>query len=372
MPDRTQALHTRLTAVLNSLPDPSGGTATLDLEQALGDRLGISEVVAMASGTMALQGALAACGIGPGDEVLVPALTVVMTVAPVIALGARPVFVDSDPVTLEVNYADAEAKCTVRTRAIVAVHLWGRMGDPAALETFATEHGLTVVEDAAQAIGTARNRQRAGTVGSAGCFSMKDGKILASAEGGFVVTDEPEIAARVRAWRNHGQPPPRGEILRAGVATNARLATPLAAIAHTNLDHLHSLVELRRAQAGHVTDALTGVPGLRPLSPALGEDWNGYAPLLHLDLPRPRAFAQHLARLGVPSSTGTFNLVPCDTRPGFTYPGREPCRGAAQILDHTLAVILTEHDTTATLDRYADVIAHQADVWAAADERNPR
>lgn len=360
-PDRTRALHARLAPVLTALPDPTGGTAAADLEQALARRLGVAEVVAVSSGTAALHAALAGCGIGPGDEVLVPALTVVMTAAPVRALGARPVFVDSDPATLDVDYADAAAKVTGRSRALIAVHLWGRMGDTAALGGFAAEHGLMLVEDAAQAIGTTRDRHGAGTVGAAGCFSTKDGKILSSGEGGFVATDRLEIAARARAWRNHGQPPPPGS--QTGVATNARLAAPLAAIAHTNLDHLPSLVELRRAQTRHLTDALTGVPGLRPLPPAPGEQWNGYAPLLHLDLPRPRAFAQHLARLGVPNSTGTFHLVPCDTRPGYAAPGQAPCRGAAQILDRTLAVILTEHDTAPTLDHYATLIAREAAIW---------
>jgi perosamine synthetase len=342
------------------MPDPSGGTATADLEHALAQALGAAHAVAVSSGTAALHAALAACGIGPGDEVLVPALSVAMSAAPVVALGARPVFVDSDPATLDLDFDDAAHKVTAHTRAIMPVHLWGRMGNPAALTGFATEHGLTVVEDAAQAIGTTRDGKRAGTVGT-GCFSMKDGKILWSGEGGFVLTDRPEIAEHARAWRSHGQPPPPDQ---ARAATNARLAAPLAAIASANLHHLDALVELRRAQARHLINALEHAPGLRRLAPARGEEWNAYAPLLHLDLPRPRAFAEHLAARGVPSSTGTFRLVPCDTRPAFADPGRAPCRGTARILDRTLAVVLTEHDEASDLDRYAAVIAREATAWA--------
>lgn len=364
VPDRAHLLNTRLTAMLEQMPDPSGGAATGDLEQALAQALGVAQVAAVSSGTAALHAALAACGIGLGDEVLVPALSVVMTVAPLVALGARPVFVDSDPATLDVDYDDAARKVTARTRAIVPVHLWGRMGDPAALANFACEHELAVVEDAAQAIGTARDAHQAGTVGTAGCFSMKDGKILWSGEGGFLATDRPEIAEHARAWRSHWQPPLPGQAPHSRMAANARLAAPLAAIASANLHYLKELVELRRAQTHHLLNALARTPKLRPLAPAPGEEWNAYAPLLHLDLPHPRAFAEHLARQGVPNSTGTFHLVPCDTRPVLADPSQSPCRGASQILDRTLAVIVSEHDRAADLDRYAAVIAREATAWA--------
>lgn len=363
VPDRTQLIADRLAPVLEQMPDPSGGATVAGLEQALAQTLGVAQVVAVSSGTTALHAALAASHIGPGDEVLVPALSVVMSVAPLVALGARPVFIDSDPATLEVDYDDAARKLTSRTRAIMPVHLWGRMAEPTALTGFAAEHGLAIVEDAAQAIGTGRNTQQAGTVGSVGCFSMKDGKILWSGEGGFLATDRPEIAEHARAWRSHWQPPPPGQAPQARVGTNARLAAPLAAIASANLHHLQELVELRRAQMRYLLHALAPVPGLRPVTPAAGEEWNAYAPLLHLDLPHPRAFAQHLAHQGVPSSTGTFHLVPCDTRPAFTDQSRAPCHGTAQILDRTLAVVVTEHDKATDLDRYATVIAREATTW---------
>jgi len=234
------------------------------------------------------------------------------------------------------------------------------MGDPAALASFASEHGLAVVEDAAQAVGTTRDGQRAGTVG---CFSMKDGKILWSGEGGFLLTARREVAEYARAFRSHWLPAPPGEAPLSRLATNSRLAAPLAAIALANLRRISHLVQLRQEQTRHLLHALEQTPGLVALSPAAGEEWNGFAPLLHIDLPNPRAFAEHVAQQGVPSSTGRFRLVPCDTRPMFTSPDR-PCRGAAQILDHTLAVVLTERDTETTLDRYAAVIAREATAWA--------
>ncbi|WP_433435383.1 DegT/DnrJ/EryC1/StrS family aminotransferase [Nonomuraea sp. CA-141351] len=358
-----QPLADQLAAVLHQMPDPSGGPAAGQLERDLAEAFGVPHAVAVASGTAALHAALSACGIGPGDEVLVPALTVVMTVAPLHALGATPVFVDSDTATLDLDYNDAARKVTSRTRAIIPVHLWGRMGDPAALTAFASEHGLAIVEDAAQAAGTAHDGQQAGTVGTVGCFSMKDGKILWSGEGGFLLTTRRDVAEHARAFRSHWQPAPPGEAPLSRLATNSRLAAPLAAIALANLRRLTCLVELRRAQTRYLLHALEQAPGLIALAPAMREEWNGFAPLLHIDLPNPRAFAEHLTQQGVPNSTGSFRLVPCDTRPMFTDRDR-PCRGAAQILDHMLAVILTERDTETTLDRYAAVITTEATAWA--------
>lgn len=286
-----------------------------------------------------------------------------MSVAPIAALGARPVFIDSDPTTLDLDYADAAAKVTSRTRAIMPVHLWGRMGNPADLAGFAAEQGLTVVEDAAQAIGTERDGDQAGGVGTAGCFSMKDGKILWSGEGGFLATSHRETAEHAAAFRSHWQEVPPGGAPQSRLTTNTRLAAPLAAIALANLRRLPALVELRRAQTDHLVHALEKAPGLH--APATGEEWNGFAPLLHLDLPNPRAFAEHLARRGgVLNSTGSFRLVPCDTRPMFTSPDRTPCRGAAEILDHTLAMIITERDTETALDNYAVTIIREATAWA--------
>lgn len=352
----------QVAVVLSQMPDPSGGPAAGQLERDLAETFGVSHAVAVSSGTAALQAAFAACGIGPGDEVLVPALSVVMTVAPLAALGATPVFVDSHPATLDLDYDDAAGKVTPRTRAIVPVHLWGRMGDPAALTAFASAHDLVVIEDAAQAAGTTRDGRRAGTIGTIGCFSMKDGKILWSGEGGFLLTARGDLAEHAAAFRSHWQPAPAGQQPLSRLATNSRLAAPLAAIALANVYRIEELVAVRRAQTRRLLHAVGQQCSLTALEPAAGEDWNGFAPLLHVDLPRARAFAEHLAQQGVPNSTGTFRLVPCDTRPMFPQLAT-PCHGAARILDHTLAVLLTERDTDADVEHYAAVIAREANTW---------
>ncbi|MFD3662846.1 DegT/DnrJ/EryC1/StrS family aminotransferase [Streptomyces sp. NPDC058659] len=362
-PDKAPLLR-EVTASLSAMPDPAASSHLRVFEDEAAHALGTAHAVAVSSGTAALHAALSACGIGPGDEILVPALTVIMTVAPLRALGATPVFVDSDPATLDLDYEDAARKVTARTRAIIPVHLWGRMGDPGALTAFASEHGLAVIEDAAQAVGTSRNERLAGTVGMVGCFSMKDGKILWSGEGGFLTTGSGQVAEHARAFRSHWQPAPPGEAPLSRLATNSRLAAPLAALALANLRRLPDLIERRRAQTRYLLNALERIPGLTALAPGAGEEWNGFSPLLHIGLPGPRAFAEHLAQQGVPNSTGSFRLVPCDTRPPFPRP-QQPCRGTAEILDRTLAVVLAEGDTQATLDNYADVVARAAAAWAS-------
>ncbi|MFG3348738.1 DegT/DnrJ/EryC1/StrS family aminotransferase [Streptomyces sp. NPDC048018] len=360
-----EGLGEGMLAALAGMPDAAGASFADRFEQDLTERFTSRHAVAVSSGTTALHAALSAVGVGPGDEVLVPALTVVMTTAPLAQLGATPVFVDSDPDTLDLDFDDATAKVTARTKAIVPVHLWGRMGDPASLRSFAAEHGLAVVEDAAQAAGSSRGGVPAGAVGDTGCFSMKDGKILWSGEGGYVLTDGSALAAHVRAFRGHWLTPPPGGRPQERLAVNARLAEPLAALAQANLRRFPDLLERRRAQTGYLLQALAAARGLTPLRPAKDEAWNHYAPLLRISLPAPRAFAEHLARQGVPSSTGTFRLVPCDTRPMFATNDRALCRGAAEVLDRTLALVLTERDDEAVLDRYAAAITREATAWRA-------
>ncbi|MFB6884187.1 DegT/DnrJ/EryC1/StrS family aminotransferase [Streptomyces noursei] len=356
-------LRERMLAALAGMPDPPGGKFTTRFEHDLTQVFARRHAVAVSSGTTALHTALSAVGVGPDDEVLMPALAVIMTAQPIVQLGAKPVFVDSDPDTLDLDYADAASKVTARTKAIVPVHLWGRMGDPVRLRAFAAERGLTIVEDAAQAAGTSRAGVPAGAAGAAGCFSTKDGKILWSNEGGFALSDDPAIAAHIRAFRGHWLTPPPGGRPQERLGLPGRMPELIALLAQANLLRFPALLERRRAQTVYLLHALAGARGLTSLQPATDETWNHYSPLLRIGLPHPRAFAEHLAQLGVPSSSGSFRLVPCDTRPMFG--DRAPCRGAAQILDRTLAIVLTEHDDEAVLDRYAAVITREAAAWRA-------
>ncbi|ANY07782.1 DegT/DnrJ/EryC1/StrS family aminotransferase [Pseudonocardia sp. HH130630-07] len=347
-------------------------------ESELAARIGVEHVVATSSGTTALHTALYAAGVGPGDEVLVPALTVVMTAAPVVALGARPVVVDSDPAGTGLDHDDVLSKIGPRTRAVLPVLLWGR-ADPWAqrLRALAADHGLAVIVDAAQALGTTWTDGQAGVPAHAVCFSTHSSKILATGEGGFLGTDDPQLAARARAYRSHWLPPPPGEAPLARAAHNFRLAAPLAEIGRRRLTHLDELVARRRARTASLDRLLADAPALRAV-PA-DDGWNGYAPLYRLDLARPRAFCEHLAACGVANSTGTFGLVPLDQRPAYTDLRHAPCRQAAAVLDATLALALPntpdvphirddadalDGPAAADLRQLADTITREAARWA--------
>lgn len=360
-----------LANALARMPDPFGAPWAEQFEQHLSAYIADANAadaahvhaVAVASGTAALHTALACAGIGPNDEVLLPSLTVVMSAAPILATGARPVFVDSDPHTLDIDYHDAARRLTERTRAIMPVHLWGRMGDPAALRRFADQHALTIIEDACQAVGSSRDGQPAGTIGDYGAFSTKDGKILWSGEGGFLLTRDNQRAALARAYRTHWQTPPAGQAPLSRPAANYRLAEPLAAIAALNTIHLPYLLTRRYAQTRRLLDRLAGLPGLTEMQPHPAETWNHYAPLLRIDLPEPRRLCECLTALHVPNSVGTFKLVPCDTRPAFAAPGADPCPGAARVIDTILAPVLTDRDDENSIDAYALVIEKEVSTW---------
>jgi perosamine synthetase len=348
---------------LSAMPDP-GATRQVQLYEAeLAGYFGSGEVIAVASGTAALHCALAASGIGPGDEVLVPALSVVMSAAPVVYTGATPVFFDCTP-DGGTDYEDLAAKITARTRAIMPVYLWGRMDDPARLAGLARDHGLQVIEDACQAIGTRWDGRLAGTTGQAGCFSTKDGKLLWSDEGGFIRTDDPGLAERCRAFRTHWQTPPSGQAPLAAIGHNYRLAQPLAAIARANLARFGQLLEHRQHQTRLLSALIADTPAIEVLPGPGG--WNGYAPLARLHLPQPRRFSQHLAGLGVPNSTGTYHLRACDARPMFASPDRPACRNAASFIESLLAVVVTDHDDDERIQHYADIITTEAATWPAS------
>lgn len=344
------------------------GARVAAYEQRLAETLGVEHVVAVSSGTAALQTALGALDIGPGHEVLVPALTVVMSVAPILHVGATPVFVDCDPDGGDVDYDDLAAKVTDRTSAIMPVRLWGRAGDPARLARFAADRGLAVVDDCCQALGTLVDGAQVGRGSTLACYSTHRAKIITTGgEGGFITTNDPYLAARCRSYRSHGQTPPPGEAPLSRLGHNFRLAEPLADLGRGELDRYPYLLDRRIALTTLLGDLVEGTPGLRVWRPGEGHRWNGYCPLLYLqDLDRPRELAAHLARAGVPNSTGSFGLIPADTRPMFTpdTPGR--CERTATALDGILAVVVTRDDDERTVHGYAETITREVTRWASA------
>lgn len=353
-----------LTDVVTAMPDPSSATQLDQYERELAGYFGIDHAVAVSSGTAALHCALRALDIRPGDEVLVPALSVVMSVAPILYLGAVPVFVDCAADGVDLDLDDLEGKLTDRSRAVLPVHLWGRTGDLVRLVKFAGVHGLRVIEDACQATGTRLDGRLAGTFGDLGCFSTKDGKILWSGEGGFVLTHDSDLAERCRAFRTHWLTPPARQMPYSELAHNYRLAEPLAAIARANLARLDDLIDRRRHQSRLLVSLLADTPGLVPACEGVGKEWNWHCPVLRIELPHPRQFSARLAALGVANSVGTYGLTAAELRPVFREYAREPCIRARARIDNTLAVVISDHDCDDRIQGIAATITKEAIRWA--------
>jgi perosamine synthetase len=231
------------------------GPQVAALEDEFAARIGVRHAVATASGTAALHLALLAHGIGPGDEVITSAFSFVATANAILYVGARPVFADVDEATFDLDPGRVAEAVTSRTRAVMPVHLYGLPCDMEGIMAVAGEHGLTVIEDAAQAVGAAVDGRPVGTFGT-GCFSLYATKNVASGEGGIVTTDDDGVADRVRLLRQHGM---RARYAYETLGFNLRMTDLHAAIARVQLGRLDELTARRRANAAALTRAITSV-----------------------------------------------------------------------------------------------------------------
>jgi len=205
---------------------------------------GTEFAIGVGSGTDALHIALRACGIGAGDEVITVSNTFIATAEAIILAGARPVFVDIDPVTQNMDPALVEKAITPRTRAIIPVHLFGHTVDMEPIMALARDHKLKVLEDACQAHGAEYRGKRAGSLGDVGCFSFYFTKNLgAYGESGIITTSDPEIAKRCRMIRDHGQ---NTKYYHSMIGFNGRLDEIQAAVLKVKLPHLDKWIEERR------------------------------------------------------------------------------------------------------------------------------
>ena len=229
-------------------------------EQEFAAASGASYGVAVNSGTAALQLALLASGVGPGDEVITVPFTFVATVAAIEYTGARPVLVDVDPLSLTMDPAKVERAVTPHTKAIIPVHLYGQPADMDPIRAIAVRHGLTVIEDAAQAHAARYNGQPVGSLGELACFSFYPSKNLgAYGEGGMVLTSRADLAERLRLLRNWGERTKYEHII---PAFNARMEGFQGAILRVKLRRLEQWTERRRAHARRYDERLAGC-GLR-------------------------------------------------------------------------------------------------------------
>ncbi len=280
------------------------GPRTARLEEKWAAACGARYAVATSSGTTALHLALLAHSIGPGDEVITTPFTFIASVNSIIYTGARPVFVDVEADTFNINPALIEAAITPATRAILPVHLYGYPCDMGAIMAIAEAHGLAVIEDAAQAIGADYQGRPAGSFGT-GCFSLYATKNIMSGEGGMVTTDDEALAQRVRMLRNHGM---QRRYYHDVLGYHMRMTDLHAAIGLVQIDRLADFTARRRANAAYLSAHIDSVctPGVRP---GYGHVWHQYT--VRVDRGRDRdAAVKQLNDAGV--GTGIFYPVPAN------------------------------------------------------------
>jgi dTDP-4-amino-4,6-dideoxygalactose transaminase len=266
----------------------SQGPRVRAFEEAFAARVGAREAIATTSCTSALHLALHVTGVGPGDEVIVPSLSFIATANAVWMCGATPVFADIDPLTQNLDPAAAERAITPRTKAIMPVHQVGLPADMDAFLDIGARRGVAVVEDAACAIGARHRGRPIGSLGTLACFSLHPRKVITTGEGGMITTDDPAVAARLRALRQHAMDlsdlarhaakdivfesyPERG--------FNARMTDLQAALGLCQLEALDDILVERRRLAGRYTAALETVRWIEtPYTPEYAErTWQSYA-----------------------------------------------------------------------------------------------
>jgi perosamine synthetase len=242
-----------------------GGKRIQAFEKDFSDYHGTLEAIAVNSATSGLHAAIAACGVEPGDEVLVPPYTFTATATAVLHHNAIPVFVDVDPISFCMDPVRMEAAITRRTRCVIPVHLLGHPADMDQIIAVARRHGLKVIEDCAQAPGASYNGRKVGTIGDCGVFSFQETKNMATGEGGMVITNDSDLAEGVRMVRNHGEAVIAGEprkYLTSTIGWNYRMTEIEAAIGIVQLKKLDWLNRARQELAGYLLAALPVHPAL--------------------------------------------------------------------------------------------------------------
>ncbi|MGI9862425.1 LegC family aminotransferase [Moorella naiadis] len=330
----------------------SAGPLVREFEQRFAAYLGISQAVAVVNGTAGLHLALKLLGIGPGDEVIVPALTFIATVNPVVYAGARPVVVDVDPWTWNIDPAAIEKAITKHTRAIIPVHLYGNPADMDAILGLARKYGLYVLEDATEALGSTYKGKKAGTFGQISVFSFNGNKIITTGGGGMLVTANPDLARRARLLVNQGREPGETEYEHKEIGFNYRLTNLQAALGLAQLERLPEFLATKRRHAAIYRRELQGLPGLSWQEELPGAESNWWLFSIVLDEGKFKAnkpvLIQWLKSRGIQARP---LFKPVSQQPCYRGSNFPPCAIAAQLHQNGInlpsASFLTEEDIMA-------------------------
>ncbi|MEG4862437.1 MULTISPECIES: DegT/DnrJ/EryC1/StrS family aminotransferase [unclassified Microcoleus] len=316
-----QPIHPQIVAEIGKIIEQGDfilGQALAEFETAFAAASGVKYGVGVACGTDAIALGLQACGINPGDEIIVPANTFIATIIAVIQAKAIPILVDCDPETALIDLTAAETAITSKTKAIIPVHLYGQMVSPSQLLYFANRHNLIIFEDAAQAHLAEREGYRAGSIGQAAAFSFYPSKNLGCfGDGGMLITNDAELAKKMRTLRNYGAP---SKYLHTEIGTNSRLDNLQAAILNIKLPYLEKWNRDRNLAAQHYNTLLEPLKdkGIVPIAnhSSLGHIYHIYAIKITEKSPIDRnTLQQKLAQEGI--ETGIHYPVPCHLQPAY-------------------------------------------------------
>ena len=318
------------------------GPKVAEFEAGLAEACEVDHAVAVSSGTAALHLAVLALGIGPGDEVIVPAYTFPATANVVALAGATPVLVDVDPETMNLRPEAVADAVTERTRAVLVVHLFGRPARWEEIQAVVPE-GVMLLEDAAGALGARRGGRACGGLGRLGCLSFHPRKIVTTGEGGAVTTNDGELAETIRSMRHHGW---RGTDM-PGPGLNYRLPDILCALGSSQLRRLDALLEERERLAAAYTERLTGHVQTPSSDPGDRHGLQAYVVLLER---RDEALGA-LHEAGIQAQIGTYALH----RLG-AYEDQGPFPGADAAYERALALPFHNRLTEEDIDRVCTVL----------------
>lgn len=343
----------------------SQGPKVSQFENMVAAYTGARFAFATSSGTTALHLSLVALGIGPGDEVLVPDFTFPATANVVVQQGAVPVLVDIDLDTYNVDADALHRHLTSRTKAIIPVHLFGLAADMGPVLTFARDHGLAVVEDAACALGATYEGRPCGVLGDAGCLSFHARKVITTGEGGMVLTNRQDVAERVHVLRTHGGLRRNHRFSFEDTGFNYRLSDVQAAIGVAQMRRLPAILGDRRRVADQLGDALGAVPGLvAPREPQWARHaYQSFVAMVPSGVDRDAVIGGLRSR-GVEATIGTYALhaEPFFGRVFGYRPGQLPRSHQAFVRSLALPLFpeMTEEDVREVADGVRAVLASVA------------
>ncbi len=277
------------------------GPKTVEFEQTLADYVGVKHGIAVSSGTAGLHLLVKALNLGPGDEVLVPSFTFVSSVNAILYEGATPIFVDIEPDTYNLDPADLERKITDRTRAIMAVDVFGHPADWDAILAIAERHHLKIIDDSAEALGAEYKGRKVGQFGEGAVFAFYPNKQITTGEGGMIVTNDDDIAQLCRSLRNQGRGEMGAWLAHERLGYNYRLDEMSAALGLSQLRRIESFLSKREQVARRYTERLQQIDGVRP--PQVRADvrsgWFVYVITLDEGLERDPVM-RHMEEQGIP------------------------------------------------------------------------